>query len=284
MNRRQFLISVAGAAIGLAAGPVRAATFENGPALEKNASEDDAMLRDYLYKMKHFDEEHASDILFSEREMPVARSVMQRLERLQRFIGHGNFQLTGMDEAIRLARAASSIGAFPPEELAFLEEFFYRDASYYGFRDVKPLTSFTYRIENKRVFKVPGMGNYIFAGESKKIWKAIQADIGDSVILTSGVRGVAKQFLLFLTKAMKFNGNISLASRSLAPPGYSFHGVGDFDVGQRGFGLGNFSERFIDTPVFRTLSERGYLTLRYPEANLLGVRYEPWHVKVQREG
>ena len=65
---------------------------------------------------------------------------------------------------------------------------------------------------------------------------------------------------------------------------YSFHGVGDFDVGQKGFGLSNFSEKFIGTPVFRKLSERGYLTLRYPEENLLGVRYEPWHVKVQREG
>ena len=128
------------------------------------------------------------------------------------------------------------------------------------------------------------MGNYIFAGEAQKTWNAIQAELGPSVVLTSGVRGVAKQFLLFLNKAMKFSGNLSLASRSLAPPGYSFHGVGDFDVGQKGFGLGNFSEEFIRTPVFRALSERGYLTLRYPEENLLGVRYEPWHVKVKREG
>ncbi len=51
--------------------------------------------------------------------------------------------------------------------------------------------------------------------------------------LTSGVRGVAKQFILFLAKAEANGGNLSLASRSLAPPGYSYHGVGDFDVGEK---------------------------------------------------
>lgn len=291
MNRRQFLTILAGAVAGIAARPMIVsaleAASENAPPPKPriNAPEnDDAALRDYLYKMKHFDEAHASDILFTEKEMPTARSVMRRLTRLQSFIGHGNFQLTGMDDAVRLGRAYSSIGPFTPEELAFLEDLFHKDASRYGFNDVKPLTSFTYRIDVKGVRKVPGMGNYIFAGEPEKTWHAIRAELGDSVVLTSGVRGVAKQFLLFLNKAMKFDGNLSLASRSLAPPGYSFHGVGDFDVGQKGFGLSNFSEKFIGTPVFRKLSERGYLTLRYPEENLLGVRYEPWHVKVQREG
>lgn len=291
MNRRQFLSIIAVAVARQVIRPMDALSFEAAskatPVLNlqrKTSQATDDTLRDYLYKMKHFDEVHASDILLTEKEIPTARSVMQRLMRLQSFIGYGNFQLTGMDEAIRLGRTHSSIGQFSREELAFLEEFFYKNASLYGFNDIKPLTSFTYRIDAKRVFKVPGMGNYIFAGEAQKTWNAIQAELGPSVVLTSGVRGVAKQFLLFLNKAMKFNGNLSLASRSLAPPGYSFHGVGDFDVGQKGFGLGNFSKEFIRTPVFRTLSERGYLTLRYPEENLLGVRYEPWHVKVKREG
>lgn len=286
MNRRQFLITLAGAVAGFASGSGAVFALENASDSDpqKALPDNDAALRDYLYKMKHFDERHASDILFSETEMPTARSVMQRLTRLQSFIGHGNFQLTGMDEAIRFGRSYSSVGAFTAKEVAFLEEFFYKDAACYGFKDVKPLTSFTYRIDAKQVSKIPGMGNYLFAGKPESTWKAIRAELGDAVVLTSGVRGVAKQFLLFLAKSMKFDGNLSLASRSLAPPGYSFHGIGDFDVGQKGFGLGNFSEKFIETPVFRKLSERGYLTLRYPEENLLGVRYEPWHVKVQREG
>jgi D-alanyl-D-alanine carboxypeptidase len=28
------------------------------------------------------------------------------------------------------------------------------------------------------------------------------------------------------------------------------------------------------------LVELGYINMRYPEDNLLGVRYEPWHIKV----
>jgi LAS superfamily LD-carboxypeptidase LdcB len=94
------------------------------------------------------------------------------------------------------------------------------------------------------------------------------------------VRSVIKQFLLFLNKAYRSKGNLSLASRSLAPPGYSFHGIGDFDVGQTGFGPYNFTARFVTTPVYQMLKERGYLKLRYPAGNLLGVRFEPWHIKI----
>jgi len=100
-------------------------------------------------------------------------------------------------------------------------------------------------------------------------------------VLTSGVRSVIKQFLLFLNKAYANDGNLSLASRQLAPPGYSFHGIGDFDVGQAGFGYYNFTEKFIATDVYKKLADLGYLTLRYPQDNMLGVRFEPWHIKVK---
>ena len=89
-----------------------------------------------------------------------------------------------------------------------------------------------------------------------------------------------KQFYLFLSKAMRFDGNLSLASRSLAPPGYSYHATGDFDVGQKGFGGGNFDESFITTSVFKELTKLGYVEYRYGRDNLLGVRYEPWHIKL----
>ncbi|MCK5517135.1 MAG: D-alanyl-D-alanine carboxypeptidase family protein, partial [Desulfobulbaceae bacterium] len=75
-------------------------------------------------------------------------------------------------------------------------------------------------------------------------------------------------------------GNLSLASRSLAPPGYSYHATGDFDVGQKGFGGGNFSEEFTTTPVFKRLARRGLVEYRYKRDNMLGVRYEPWHIKL----
>ncbi|HUI27578.1 MAG TPA: M15 family metallopeptidase, partial [Candidatus Kryptonia bacterium] len=99
-------------------------------------------------------------------------------------------------------------------------------------------------------------------------------------ILTSGVRGVMKQFALFLRKAFENNANLSLASRSLAPPGYSFHGISDFDVGQVGLGEDNFTRRFTGSEVYRRLIELEYVAIRYPIDNLVGVRYEPWHIKV----
>ena len=83
-----------------------------------------------------------------------------------------------------------------------------------------------------------------------------------------------------MSKALKNHGNLSLASRSLAPPGFSFHGVGDFDVGQVGLGADNFTARFVDTDVYRQLKRLDYVNLRYERDNLLGVRFEPWHVKL----
>ncbi len=89
-----------------------------------------------------------------------------------------------------------------------------------------------------------------------------------------------KQFLLFLNKAYNYDGNLSLASRSLAPPGYSYHGIGDFDVGQVGLGADNFTQRFTTTEVYRKLKDLGYIKIRYVEDNMLGVRFEPWHINV----
>jgi LAS superfamily LD-carboxypeptidase LdcB len=104
--------------------------------------------------------------------------------------------------------------------------------------------------------------------------------MGKSIVLTSGVRGVVKQMYLFLAKAVRSDGNLSMASRSLAPPGHSFHGNGDFDVGKVGYGYRNFTEDFAKTAEFKRLEELGYIRIRYHEKNPFGVRFEPWHIKV----
>lgn len=236
-------------------------------------------VRDYLVKMRHYDMAFPGDVILPPPGQALLNSVMARLERLQGHIGHGHFYLLGLDEAISYARRPA-IGAFPRQELDFLENLFHFDAALYGFMDKKPLKAFTATIARSQVIKVPGMGNYIYKEGALKKWDEIRALLGDDVILTSGVRGVIKQFYLFLAKAQRNGGNMSLASRSLAPPGYSFHAVGDFDVGQRGFGVQNFMAEFTTTPVYQQLSERGYISLRYPRDNFLGVRFEPWHVKV----
>ncbi len=121
-----------------------------------------------------------------------------------------------------------------------------------------------------------------FKGESLNTYRQIKQEIGDTIILTSGARGIIKQMYLFLSKADRYRGNLSLASRSIAPPGYSFHGTGDFDIGKRGWGRKNFTDAFAETDEFKQLSVLGYVNLRYPLDNKLGVRFEPWHIKVGR--
>jgi hypothetical protein len=195
-------------------------------------------------------------------------------------VGHGNFQILSFDEGLKIAHNYSQVGEFSKAEIIFMEMIFYTEAERYGFLGQKPLNNLTDRIKTKKVIKVPHTGNYLYKGLPLETFKKIKQQVGEQVVLTSGVRGIMKQFLLFLNKAKKSNGNLSLASRSLAPPGYSFHSNGDFDVGQTGLGAANFTTRFTNTDVYIKLSELGYLKLRYPQKNLMGVRFEPWHIKV----
>ena len=79
--------------------------------------------------------------------------------------------------------------------------------------------------------------------------------------------------------------NLSAVSRSLAPPGYSWHAKHDFDIGLRSgkFKPYNFRKEFILTPLFIELFSNGAIhlqDLRYQQDNNLGVRFEPWHIRV----
>ncbi|MBW1739943.1 MAG: M15 family metallopeptidase [Deltaproteobacteria bacterium] len=279
MKRRHFLKAIiAGVIVAGLAPEVFAEIVKIPPATPPRDYDDH--IKDYLHKMQHFDEHHEGDFYLDRKRYRLLESSVKRLKRLQRTVGHGNFYLLDFDDALKIARNYSRVGQFPKAELDFLEMIFYEGAALYGFFGEKPLKNLTDRIQRRKVVKVPYTGNYLYKGLPLETYKKIKQDMGDQVILTSGVRSVIKQFLLFLNKAYKSKGNLSMASRSLAPPGYSFHGVGDFDVGQAGFGAANFTERFTTTEVYRKLVDLGYIALRYPQDNLLGVRFEPWHIKV----
>jgi hypothetical protein len=279
VRRREFLRSLVFFLLGTGITPdvlAQDSRISNSTLSEKF----DDHLKDYLYKMRFFDTPHKDDIRIDTINYSVFRSTVLRLRRLQEYVGHGNFQILSFDDGVSIAKNSSMVGRFSADEMNFMEMIFYAEASRYGFFGSKPLKKITARIPKKEVIKIPGTGNYLFKGKPHQTYLEIKRQLGNRVVLTSGVRGVMKQFLLFLNKAYRHNGNLSLASRSLAPPGYSYHGVGDFDVGQAGFGSANFTERFTTTEVYRRLSKLGYLRLRYPQNNLLGVRFEPWHVKM----
>ncbi|MBF0621474.1 MAG: D-alanyl-D-alanine carboxypeptidase family protein [Magnetococcales bacterium] len=280
MDRRQLLkrITLLAASGVVVAGMPWGAHAAIKPAVETEMSEEEYAR--YLEKIHNFNRAHSDDLYLSQADFNLLITSVDRFKRLQNLVGHANFYLLSFDDALRLSRSYTSVGSFSKYEIEFLEKIFYSSASTYGFFGEKPLKNLTDRIQRRRVTKVPHTGNFLYKGKPEETYKAIQDAVGEKVILTSGVRSVIKQFLLFLDKALRANGNLSLASRSLAPPGYSFHGVGDFDVGQVGYGERNFTEDFVQTPVFKRLNELGYIRLRYPRDNNLGVRFEPWHVKV----
>ena len=237
-------------------------------------------LNQYLAKMHDFEASHREDIFVPTDQFNTLIATFERLDRVQTQVGHGNFNVLSFDDALLYGRNYSKIGAFEKPEIAFIESIFAANALDYGFfghRVVEDLTSVVKRQDST---KIGSTGHYLFKGDAENLYLKLQSDLEDKVVLTSGIRNIVKQTHLFLAKTIHSEGNLSRASRSLAPPGHSFHGVGDFDVGKIGFGSKNFTEQFAKTVEFSKLVELGYIDMRYPEDNLLGVRYEPWHIKV----
>ncbi|GAB1261018.1 M15 family metallopeptidase [Aurantivibrio plasticivorans] len=233
-----------------------------------------------LDKVKFFENEFIDDLYLPQNEFTLLTSVLHRLDNAQRVIGHGNFNLLGFDDLLRYAKRYESIGEFSATELDFMEKIFFTEAQSYGFYGEKVTDQMTAVVPERDTFRVPYTGHYVFRGESLAYYDKLVNDVGSQIVLTSGIRSVVKQMHLFLAKCAKSNGNLSKASRSLAPPGHSFHGIGDFDVGRRGWGADNFTSKFAQTIEFQKMQELGYVQIRYTEDNQLGVRFEPWHIKV----
>ncbi len=221
-----------------------------------------------------------SEVVLNTEQLVVFESVRARLSRLQRYVGYGNFNVISWDQSLRFAAGQTRIGAFPRVELDFIESLFFTKADTLGFYGDKVVSQLSAAISKKDIVKIPASGHYLFKGEALDTYRKIRKDVGDSIVLTSGIRSVVKQIYLFLNKAASVDGNLSLASYSLAPPGHSYHAIGDFDVGKRGYGSQNFSAAFASTDEFKRLADLGYVAIRYPPNNPFGVRYEPWHVKV----
>ncbi len=288
MKRRMFIKKLSAGAVvsgGLAAwldilASERVFVFPEKRSFELLGPNLDEHIKDGLHKTKNFNRTYNDDVLLNPELYGVLQLTVQRLARLQRLVGYANFNLLGFDDSMKYATSYSRVGAFTKQELDFIESVFFEDASHYGFLGNKVITKLTSNISSRETIKIPNTGHYLFKGQPLQTYNKIKKDVGDNVTLTSGIRGVVKQIHLFLAKAVKTEGNISQASRSLAPPGHSYHGVGDFDVGKVGFGANNFTAAFSTTKEYKKLRDLGYLLIRYTENNPYGVRFEPWHIKV----
>lgn len=213
-------------------------------------------------------------------ELATFESLRERLGSVRRYVGFGNFNIISFDTVLYYARNVSSIGAFTPAELALVEKLFYEETAQYGFYGKRTCESLTTTIDEKETIKVPRSGHYLLKGEALSAFERLQKDVGESLILTSGVRSVAKQMSLFLDKIKSCGGNISLAAKSIAPPGHSYHSIGDFDVGKKGLGYLNFTEEFAKTEEFAMLQTLPYIKTRYIPNNPDGVQFEPWHIQI----
>lgn len=250
---------------------------KNNPSYEDKY---DLNIKDSLHKVRNFNQTFADDVFLESGKVKTFQIVLDRILRVQRYIGYANFNLISFDDMLLYAHRYPKIGKFSKEELALIDELFFFDANKYGFYGSKVISNLTSKINKKDTIKISGSGHYLFQGDALKMFHQVKKDVGPNLILTSGVRSVVKQLQLFLAKLKSSDGNLSLASRSLAPPGHSYHGIGDFDVGKRGFGYLNFTSEFATTTEYNKLIELRYIDLRYTQNNLVGVRYEPWHIKV----
>lgn len=212
-------------------------------------------------------------------EQVMVDAIEDKLNRVMSVVGFGNFNIISFDDVLKIARNYPKVGEFTQSELLFIDDLFYKDPREFGFYGVRTCNDLTQPVYEKDVYKVPRTGHYIFK-DYLPLYDRVVQDVGETLILTSGVRSVPKQLSLFLNRVKRSNYNFYEASYSLAPPGYSYHSVGDFDVGKVGFGWANFSARFAQTQEFQRLKQLPYIDIRYFEGNNDGVRYEPWHIQV----
>lgn len=223
---------------------------------------------------------HKKPVIASLDESILLTNLTLKLKQTQRYVGYAKFNLLCFDEFLYISKNNPKIGELSKAELEYIEKIFYTQASDYGFYGKKVTFKLSDKISNTEIYKVPYTGHYLYKDEPLKLYERLKKEIGPSIVLTSGVRSVVKQLDLFLYKVKSLNGNYSLASNSLAPAGYSFHGVSDFDVGKVGYGYKNFTSDFAGTAEYKDLQKLGYINIRYPENNPFGVRFEPWHIKV----
>jgi len=209
---------------------------------------------------------------------PVVVSLLDKLNTVQSWVGYVQFNAISFDEMLKTAAYCKK--PLTSSEIGYIETIFYGDPRRYGFygeRTVPNLTAITSKSNLEYINKT---GHFLLKGAAVEKYNTIKKLIGNDVILTSGVRAPVKQLQLFLKKMVSEGGNLRAASTAIAPPGFTFHSVGDFDIGKVGYGQYNFTERFQETDVFKKLYDGGYISIRYTTNNPYGVRYEPWHIKV----
>lgn len=208
----------------------------------------------------------------------IAISLLRKLIKVQDQVGCRKFNIISFDEMYKTASYLKC--PLTKNEIFYIENIFYGNPMLYGFGGSRTISNLTESINSNNIVYIEKTGHYLFKGDAMRKYNEIKQLIGPELILTSGIRMPVKQLYLFLKKTTTSNGDLRLASTAIAPPGFTFHSIGDFDIGKAGYGMSNFTERFQETDVFKKLYDGQYISIRYPKNNSFSVRYEPWHIKV----
>lgn len=208
----------------------------------------------------------------------LVTSLLKKLIIVQNQVGYVQFNILSFDDLLKTASQCKS--PLQPAEIDFIESIFYGDPRKYGFYGERTVPQLTVVTPQKDVIYMDKTGHFLMKGAATEKFSQLKRLIGSDLVLTSGVRAPVKQLYLFLKKMDNSGGDLRLTSTSIAPPGFTFHSVGDFDIGKAGYGQFNFTEKFQETDVFKKLYDGGYITIRYTSNNPYGVRFEPWHIKV----
>ena len=115
-------------------------------------------------------------------------------------------------------------------------------------------------------------------------FKQMQEDArrqGIILVPLSGFRTISEQEYLFFDIKAQRKQDASKRAEVSAPPGYSEHHTGyAIDIGDASAPATNLSPDFDQTPAFQWLTKNApkySFELSFPQDNLQGISYEPWH-------
>ena len=114
------------------------------------ADSDSPSLKSYVKKMRDHESHHERDVYLPKNKHSLLFSTYNRIGRVQTLIGHGNFNVLGFDEMLKIGRRYSSVGTFTRAETDFLEGLFAANATEYGFLGDKVTEKLTETIQKSQ--------------------------------------------------------------------------------------------------------------------------------------
>lgn len=220
----------------------------------------------------------------TEEQKEITRSFMEKLEQFKKERKEGVATLSFSELKQNMA----------PEEEGFMENVLSIDPAAYGVaseflgldadpHNLIPIQGQKYTWENEeKEIAAQYLPRNVYEAY-KEMNEALKKDTGKGLLVKSGYRSPAYQFLTFLYWLQKYDFDIAATLAHSTPPGYSEHGYPprqaiDF-ITEDGIIWGD-KICFNETKEYAWLLENADkfdFYLSYPENNTKGMIFEPWH-------